>query len=83
MIRKKEKRRDKFRFNKENITVGMVGYPNVGKSSTINVLIADKKVSVRFGSQTFLNGPFWSTSMDSYDSVGFYAWKIPGNRTLV
>lgn len=42
----KEKRRDKFRFNKENVTVGMVGYPNVGKSSTINVLIADKKVSV-------------------------------------
>merc|ERR1712131_567095 len=42
----KEKRRDKFRFNKENITIGMVGYPNVGKSSTINVLIADKKVSV-------------------------------------
>ncbi len=28
------------------ITVGMVGYPNVGKSSTINVLCGDKKVSV-------------------------------------
>lgn len=27
-------------------TVGLVGYPNVGKSSTINALIAEKKVSV-------------------------------------
>ena len=26
--------------------VGMVGYPNVGKSSTINALYQDKKVSV-------------------------------------
>lgn len=28
------------------ITVGLVGYPNVGKSSTINALIKSKKVSV-------------------------------------
>lgn len=28
------------------ITVGMVGYPNVGKSSTINVLCGEKKVNV-------------------------------------
>lgn len=28
------------------VTVGLVGYPNVGKSSTINTLLADKKVSV-------------------------------------
>lgn len=27
-------------------TIGMVGYPNVGKSSTINALLQDKKVSV-------------------------------------
>ena len=27
-------------------TVGLVGYPNVGKSSTINTLLAEKKVSV-------------------------------------
>eukprot|EP01124_Arcella_intermedia_P010270 TRINITY_DN1679_c0_g1_i1.p1 TRINITY_DN1679_c0_g1~~TRINITY_DN1679_c0_g1_i1.p1 ORF type:complete len:637 (+),score=215.20 TRINITY_DN1679_c0_g1_i1:52-1962(+) len=27
-------------------TVGMVGYPNVGKSSTINVILEEKKVSV-------------------------------------
>ncbi|KAK2579254.1 hypothetical protein KPH14_008219 [Odynerus spinipes] len=27
-------------------TIGMVGYPNVGKSSTINALLRDKKVSV-------------------------------------
>ena len=42
----KEKRKDRHRQNAEHLTVGMVGYPNVGKSSTINVLIADKKVSV-------------------------------------
>lgn len=28
------------------LTVGMVGYPNVGKSSTINVLCGDKRVAV-------------------------------------
>ena len=42
----KEKRKGKVRFNPEHITVGMIGYPNVGKSSCINVLIQDKKVSV-------------------------------------
>lgn len=30
----------------EKITVGMVGYPNVGKSSTVNVLAEKKKVAV-------------------------------------
>lgn len=30
----------------ELVTVGLVGYPNVGKSSTINTLLVNKKVSV-------------------------------------
>eukprot|EP00468_Gymnochlora_sp_CCMP2014_P014053 CAMPEP_0167770806 /NCGR_PEP_ID=MMETSP0110_2-20121227/18141_1 /TAXON_ID=629695 /ORGANISM="Gymnochlora sp., Strain CCMP2014" /LENGTH=715 /DNA_ID=CAMNT_0007660059 /DNA_START=186 /DNA_END=2333 /DNA_ORIENTATION=- len=28
------------------VTVGMIGYPNVGKSSTVNVLMGEKRVSV-------------------------------------
>ena len=42
----RQRRADKVRFNDDHVTVGMVGYPNVGKSSVINVLIASKKVSV-------------------------------------
>lgn len=33
-------------LEKESFVVGMVGYPNVGKSSTINKLVGAKKVSV-------------------------------------
>lgn len=35
------------------LTVGMIGYPNVGKSSTVNVLMQTKKVSI-FLSRAFL-----------------------------
>lgn len=31
---------------KSNVMIGMVGYPNVGKSSTINCLVGAKKTSV-------------------------------------
>ncbi|XP_078420021.1 large subunit GTPase 1 homolog [Cetorhinus maximus] len=34
------------RVKDDEITVGLVGYPNVGKSSTINTILQDKKVSV-------------------------------------
>ncbi|KAL0130656.1 hypothetical protein PUN28_002347 [Cardiocondyla obscurior] len=34
------------RYTSGVTTVGLVGYPNVGKSSTINTLLMDKKVSV-------------------------------------
>lgn len=37
---------DRKRLSDELVTVGLVGYPNVGKSSTINTLLAAKKVSV-------------------------------------
>ncbi|CBY20423.1 unnamed protein product [Oikopleura dioica] len=39
-------REGKRRRNDEHVTVGMIGYPNVGKSSCINVMLQDKKVSV-------------------------------------
>lgn len=31
--------------NPPRLTVGMIGYPNVGKSSTVNILMQTKKVS--------------------------------------
>lgn len=34
------------RWKESQLTVGMVGYPNVGKSSTINTIFRNKKVSV-------------------------------------
>ncbi|KAH8289659.1 hypothetical protein KR054_008632 [Drosophila jambulina] len=34
------------RHTEQHVTIGMVGYPNVGKSSTINSLMTVKKVSV-------------------------------------
>ncbi|GAB5364882.1 hypothetical protein AAMO2058_001008300 [Amorphochlora amoebiformis] len=37
---------DSERREQPVVTVGMIGYPNVGKSSTVNVLMGEKKVSV-------------------------------------
>lgn len=39
----KEQKLDKLK-NPPRLTVGMIGYPNVGKSSSVNVLMQTKKV---------------------------------------
>ena len=39
-------RRSEIGIEDDRLVVGTVGYPNVGKSSVINVLLAEKKVSV-------------------------------------
>lgn len=40
----KQQKVDKLK-NPPRVTVGMIGYPNVGKSSSVNVLMQIKKVS--------------------------------------
>jgi large subunit GTPase 1 len=43
---KEEHKTSNYKFNKEKFTIGMVGFPNVGKSSLINSLCEKKKVGV-------------------------------------
>lgn len=42
--------------NPPRLSVGMIGYPNVGKSSTVNVLMQTKKVSIDGYVQAYLFG---------------------------
>lgn len=48
LLRLLRQRRNDIEFEdpSDRLVIGTVGYPNVGKSSVINVLLAEKKVSV-------------------------------------
>ena len=48
LLRLLRQRRNEIEFEdpSDRLVIGTVGYPNVGKSSVINVLLAEKKVSV-------------------------------------
>ena len=46
LVPKKEFQEKNFKFSKPLLTIGMVGFPNVGKSSLINSLCEKKKVGV-------------------------------------
>jgi len=63
---------EKLRGTKPTITVGMVGYPNVGKSSTINALYGEKKVRVAAtpGKTKHLQTIVLSTEMTLCDCPG-------------
>ena len=44
--KEKEEVKPEYKALENQVTIGMVGYPNVGKSSVINVLLKEKKVGV-------------------------------------
>lgn len=46
LLRLLRQRRSELGIEDDRLVVGTVGYPNVGKSSVINVLLAEKKVGV-------------------------------------
>jgi len=48
LLRLLRQRRSEIELDDQNdrLVIGTVGYPNVGKSSVINVLLASKKVGV-------------------------------------
>lgn len=61
-------------MNDELVTIGLVGYPNVGKSSTINTLLVNKKVSV---SSTPGKTKHFQVSYLKHNSLSHYIIKYP------
>ena len=69
----------KLHLDKKQISVGFIGYPNVGKSSIINALRA-KKVSLAPLRVFFF---FFFSSLFSLESVLLRSWESEGNLFMV
>ena len=65
----------------KQLTVGFVGYPNVGKSSTINKLVGTKKVAV--SATPGKTRHFQTIHLDDEVNIRFLKWKWDLNHSIL